>query len=129
MKTLAGCFALVFSFFCLFLITGCASSQKSLDARGSEWVARTLPELKQAMARPDSYASKIRWKEKTYPLANGDTMFVEPVFDGCEMHWQIRPSGLIVDYKAVGDTCYPKPGTPGAPESTGEQMTRPTNFW
>ncbi|HSW63954.1 MAG TPA: hypothetical protein VLH56_11705 [Dissulfurispiraceae bacterium] len=113
----------------LLFLSACASPQRSIESRGEEWVSRTLPELKEAMARPDSYAAKIRWKERTYPLVNDDFVFIEPVDSECFIHWKVRPSGLIVGYKSVGKSCEPKTGSPGAPETMEERMTKPTTTW
>lgn len=119
---------LLLSCFLLF-VSACASPQRSIESRGEEWISRTLPELKEAMARPDSYATKIRWKESTYPLVNNDIVFIEPVDSECFIHWKVRPSGLIVGYKAVGKACEPKPGTPGAAETLQERLTKPSDSW
>ncbi len=129
MKFHTGRFSLIFSLMCLLFAVACASSQKSIEARGNEWIARTLPELKQAMASPASYASKIRWKESTYPLVTGDFVFIEPIEANCSIHWKVRPSGLIFDYQAVGKGCGPQSQAPGASESLEERLTKPTPTW
>jgi hypothetical protein len=91
-------------------LLGCAS-QMSLENRGNEWVARPLSELKQEMKSPDSYASKIGWKETTYPLANGDYAYVEPLSADCSIHWEVNQSGIIIGYKAKGEGCKKGKGT------------------
>jgi hypothetical protein len=60
------------------------------------------------MKRPDSYASKIGWKETTYPLANGYYVFVEPLSKECSVHWDINPRDKIVGYRAIGSGCAQK---------------------
>ncbi len=95
------------AFLCLLYITflsGCASEMSSRDLSGS-WVARPLSELKQEMKRPDSYASKIGWKETTYPLANGNFVYVEPVGADCSVHWEVNQSDIIVGYQVKGNGC------------------------
>lgn len=94
---------------CCFLILlaflgGCAH-QASVEERSNEWIARPLAELKQAMKSPDSYASKIGWKEKTYPLADGYYAFVEPVGPDCTIHWRINQRDIIVDHRTEGSGC------------------------
>jgi hypothetical protein len=81
------------------------SSQISLEDLSRTWIARPLSELKQEMKSPDSYASKIGWKETTYPLVNGDFVYVEPVSPDCSVHWKISQSGTIIGYQAKGDGC------------------------
>lgn len=92
-----------FLLFIVFLY-GCAS-QISLKEHSNEWISRPLSELKQAMNSPDSYASKIGWKETTYPLVNGNSVFVEPFSTDCSLHWEITPRGTIIGYRAVGSGC------------------------
>jgi len=88
----------------IILLYGCAS-QMSVEDRSRDWIARPLSELKQEMKSPDSYASKIGWKETTYPLANGNFVYVEPVSVDCSVHWEISQSGIIIGYQAKGNGC------------------------
>ncbi len=88
----------------IMLLYGCAS-QMSLEDLSRNWLARPLSELKEEMKRPDSYSSKIGWKETTYPLANGGFVYVEPVRADCSVHWEISQSGIIVGYQGKGDGC------------------------
>ena len=88
----------------IFFLYGCAS-QMSLKEHSNEWISRPLPELKQAMNSPDSFASKIGWKENTYPLVNGNSVFVEPFSEDCFIHWEVTPGGIIIGYRAVGSAC------------------------
>jgi hypothetical protein len=88
----------------IFFLHGC-SSQTSIKAHVNEWLTRPVSELKQAMKRPDSYASKIKWEETTYPLANGNSVYVEPIGEDCSIHWEATPRGTIVRYRASGKGC------------------------
>lgn|SRR5208283_3241812 len=94
-------------YFLLFmvLLNGCAT-QISVEDHSREWVARPLSELKQEMNRPDSYASKSGWKETTYPLANGNYVYVEPLREGCSVHWEVNSKDIIIGYDAKGNDCY-----------------------
>lgn len=112
---------------CLFVVYGCASQVK-ISALVHEWVARPLSELKQSMKEPDSYASKIKWKEATYPLANGNYVFVEPVGKDCNVHWEVHPNGMIVGYRAVGSGCEFEGGTSSGADIVNT-MTQPTRDW
>jgi hypothetical protein len=88
----------------IILLYGCAS-QMSLEHLGRDWITRPLSERKEEMKSPDSYASKIGWKETTYPLANGNFVYVEPVSTDCSVHWEINQSGIIIGYQAKGNGC------------------------
>ena len=57
------------------------------------------------MDSPDSYASKIGWKETTYPLVNGNYVFVEPFSKDCSLHWEVTPGDTIIGYRPVGSGC------------------------
>ncbi len=110
----------------LVFLAGCAH-QISVEDLSNEWIARPLSELKQAMKSPDSYASKIGWEEKTYPLANGYFAYVEPISPDCSIHWSVNQRDIIVDYRAIGSGCQR-----ARPESSGDSMqkvTKPTTVW
>jgi len=83
---------------------GCAS-QIDIKDHVKNWIARPVEELKQSVKKPDSYASKIGWKETSYPLANGNSVYVEPVGENCTINWEISPRGTIINYKALGEGC------------------------
>jgi hypothetical protein len=89
---------------CIILLGGCAS-QMSYEDLGSQWIARPLAELKQKMEDPGSYASKIEWKETTYPLRDGDYVFVEPIGADCSIHWKINQKDIIIGYQPKGKGC------------------------
>jgi len=93
----------------LVVLYGCAG-QIQVEDHGKAWISRPLSELQEAMNRPDSYASKIGWKETTYPLANGDSVFIEPLADDCFIHWEVTPGGVILGYRPVGSGCERKSG-------------------
>jgi hypothetical protein len=57
------------------------------------------------MKNPDSYASKIGWKETTYPLANGNFIYIEPVSADCLIHWEINQNGIIIGYQSIEKYC------------------------
>lgn len=59
-----------------------------------------------AMADPRNYIHKIHWKETTYPLENGNWVYVTPAGKGCFVHFEVNPEGIIVGYRLVGDRCY-----------------------
>src|SRR5512135_1335339 len=108
---------------CLLLYTillyGCAS-QMSIEDLSRDWIAKPLSELKQEMKSPDSYASKIGWKETTYPLANGNFVYVEPVGADCSVHWEVNQGGIIIGYQAKGNGCKQSEG----PNNSSIENTR-----
>lgn len=85
-------------------LSGC-SSQINIKEHVNDWMSRPVSELKQAMKSPDSYASKIKWKETTYPLANGNSVYVEPISEDCSIHWETTPRGTIIRYRTEGKGC------------------------
>jgi hypothetical protein len=93
----------------ILLLYGCAS-QMSLEDLSRHWIARPLSELKQEMKSPDSYASKIGWKETTYPLPNRNFVFIQPVGADCSVHWEVNEGDIIIAYQAKGKGC--KQGRP-----------------
>lgn len=113
--------------FLLFLVFlfGC-TSHLYIEERRNEWITRPLSELKQAMDSPDSYASKIKWKETTYPLANGDYVYVEPVSRDCSLHWEVTPRGTIIGCRAEGSGCEQESA---ADNSTVRTITAPSTKW
>jgi hypothetical protein len=88
----------------IILLYGCAS-QMSVEDRSREWITRPLSELQQAMKSPDSYASKIGWKETTYPLVNRNFVYIEPVSADCFVHWEVNEGGIIIGYRTKGKGC------------------------
>lgn len=94
-----------YSLLLLLFLSGCAP-QVAVEDLGNEWISRPLAELKQAVQSSDSYASKIGWQEKTYPLANGYYAYVEPISPNCSIHWSINQRDIIVDYRAIGSGCH-----------------------
>ncbi len=93
--------------FLVVFIYGCAT-QLYVDEHATVWISRPLSELKETMNRPDSYASKVGWQEKTYPLSNGYYVFIEPIDQECSVHWKVNPRDIIVDYSASGKGCVMK---------------------
>lgn len=118
----------LFKKFCFLLLLvflyGCASKM-NLAAHRNEWITRPLSELKQEMSNPDSYASKIKWEETTYQLANGNFVFVEPVGRDCSVHWEVIPKGIIVGFQARGNGCEQEQ----SPDNFIQTLTAPSKNW
>lgn len=88
----------------IILFCGCAS-KIYIEDLSRDWIARPLSDLKQEMKKPDSYASKIGWKETTYLLPNGDFVYIQPVSDDCFVHWEINQNDIIINYQTKGKDC------------------------
>lgn len=106
---------------------GCAP-RVSVDAHIDDWLSRPLSELRQSMDSPGSYASKIGWKERTYPMANGNYGFVEPYSEDCFIHWTVNQRDKIIGYAIQGDGCE---RTKKPQEDTLNSVTKqaPLSLW
>lgn len=87
-----------------FIICGCSSQIVSLQEHTKSWVGRPVEDLKSIMSRPNSYASRIGWKERTYSLDNGNSVFVEPE-PRCLIYYEVNTMGIIVGYRTEGSQC------------------------
>jgi len=97
----------IFMFFTVVMaLNGCVSQIVSLDKYTKGWIGSPVEELKAVIKRPESYPSRIEWKETTYQLSNGNWVYVEPVRPDCYLHWEINKQGIIVNYKTEGNRCY-----------------------
>jgi hypothetical protein len=90
---------------CAALLLGCISQIVPIGDYTKNWIGRPIEDLKKIISRPGSYASRIDWKEKTYPLENGNWVYVEPDSKNCFILWEVNPKGIIVGYKLEGN-CY-----------------------
>jgi len=88
----------------IIFLSGCAA-QIDVKTHAKTWIARPVSELKEEMKKPDSYATKIGWKETTYQLTNGNSVYVEPLSEDCLMNWHVSPRGTIIGYKTDGRGC------------------------
>jgi hypothetical protein len=89
----------------LVFLAGCASQSVFIEERGENWLARPVDDLRKDIARPDTYASKSKAKEETYPMAEGYYGLVEPISSGCAIYWRINPRNKVVGYEAKGNSC------------------------
>jgi hypothetical protein len=108
MKHLSGSSGIRWIFVCsLLILAGCSSATQAvfIEDHGHEYTARNLEELKEYMNSPESYASKVKWKEITYPMVDGYYGFVEPIGKNCDMHWRVNRKTRIVGYDTKGPGC------------------------
>jgi hypothetical protein len=87
------------------LLLGCISQIVPIGDYTKSKIGRPIEETRKLVSRPESYASRIDWKEKTYFLDNGNWVYVEPDSKNCFIHWEVNPKGIIVGYKLEGN-CY-----------------------
>ncbi len=80
------------------LLTACNGNIISLDDYTRYAIGRPFAEKAGLIKRPTSYASRIGWKETTYPLENGNWVYIEPDSLGTFIHWEVNPQGIIVGY-------------------------------
>jgi len=89
----------------LVFLCGCASQSVFIQEHGDNFTARHIDELRQDMSLPTSYANKVKWKEQTYPMADGYYGFIEPIGKDCYLHWRVNPRHKIVGYEPKGEGC------------------------
>jgi hypothetical protein len=93
---------LLLLFITLTTLSGCLSQIVSLQDYTKSWVGKPIEEKKRPVLRPESYASRIGWQEKTYTLDNGNWVYVEPDSKNCFILWEVNAEGMIVGYKLEG---------------------------
>jgi hypothetical protein len=89
----------------LSLLAGCNSQIPTLREWADQGIGQPVSQLQQIDARPESYASRIGWKTKTYALPNGNWVYVSPDRKDCEVHFEVDKAGLMIGYQLVGKGC------------------------
>lgn len=89
------------------LFAGCCCSVKNWAESG---IGVHIDKLREVDAKSASdtrtYMHKVNWKETTYPLKNGNWVYVTPIRKGCFVHFEVNRDGIIVGYSLEGDRCY-----------------------
>jgi len=93
---------LLILFITLFAVS-CLSQIVSIEDYTKNWIGKPIERKKKSTLRPESYASRIGWKEKTYQLDNGNWVYVEPDSKNCFIHWEVNPQEIIFAYKLEGN--------------------------
>lgn len=84
----------------------CGLSQiPSLKEYGDSAIGLNISVVRKLTEGPNSYAARIGWQEKTYPLPNGHWVYVEPDRPHCEIHYEVNGEDIIVGYTPVGSGC------------------------
>ncbi|MEZ5564273.1 MAG: hypothetical protein R3F24_01595 [Gammaproteobacteria bacterium] len=85
--------------------SGGCSQIPHLDEYANELVGQNISVLRELVAAPQSYGSRAGWQEKTYTLANGHWVYVEPDRKNCEIHYEVNGENIIIGYTPVGSGC------------------------
>jgi hypothetical protein len=83
----------------------CASQIPSVRDYASATIGISIDQYKATLGRPQSYASRIGWKERTYDLPNGNWVYVAPEAKDCLVHWEVSRAGTIIGYSLEGRGC------------------------
>lgn len=96
----------VLSFSALLLTSfGCMSQIQPFKEYANSAIGRPVGILIATKQRPGSYASRAGWKDKQYQLESGNWVYVSPEREGCIVHWEVNPQGIIVGYRTEGGRC------------------------
>ena len=88
------------------LLAACASPPPPLfTEHANPWVGQPLAQRIAFDQRPESYASRSGWKDTRYFLENGNSIYESPEKEGCIVHWEVDPKGMIVGYRSEGGKC------------------------
>ena len=88
------------------LLGGCSASHlPPFKDYTAQLIGTPLVDLQLADAQPGSYVSKSDAETRTYPLENGDSVYVSPLRKDCIVYWQVDPQGMIIGYRSEGARC------------------------
>jgi len=90
----------------ILLFYGCLSQSAPVNEGAKSWIGHPIAQRKALVIDPNSYASRISWRETIRQLDNGNSVYIEPVRSDCFIHWEANPQGIIVGYKLEGNRCY-----------------------
>lgn len=87
-------------------LCACSASQvPTLRDYGDSAIGLHISVIRELVQRPNSHASTVGWQEKSYPLANGHWIYVEPDRTHCEIHYEVDANDIIVAWTPVGTGC------------------------
>ena len=88
------------------ILGGCSASRlPPFKDYTAQLIGTPLVDLQAADAQPGSYVSNSGARPRTYPLENGDSVYVSPLRKDCIVYWQIDPQGIIIGYRSEGARC------------------------
>jgi hypothetical protein len=88
------------------LLAACSTSIPGLKEWADPIIGHPIAIIRENDKRPGSYASRIGWKEKTYPLDDSRWVYVHADRPGCEIHFEVNADGNVLGYRAVGEGCH-----------------------
>jgi len=88
----------------MLLLIGCVSQIASVDRGAKSWLGFPLSKLKQRVK--SDYAKENYWLEETISLDDGNTIYKDPVREGCLIIWTANTDGILIDYRTEGNRCY-----------------------
>lgn len=87
-------------------LAACSASQiPDLKDYAGSAIGQNISVVRDVVRRPDSRATTVGWQEKTYTLANGHWVYVEPDRENCEIHYEVDGEDTIVGYTLIGTGC------------------------
>jgi len=85
-------------------LAGCISQILPINEYAKGWIGAPIEDLITAAHRPQSYPSRIGWKDQQYKL-DGGLVYVFPEREDCVVHWHVNQGGIIVGYHTEGGHC------------------------
>lgn len=85
------------------LVGGCFRLTGNIHEYTQYWIGRNIQDKRELVIDSHSYASRIKWQEKTYTLDNGNWVYVQPDSPGCFVHWEVSQQGIIVGCRLEGN--------------------------
>ncbi len=85
---------------------GCVSQIPPVREFADHTVGSPIENLFERVQRPRSYVARTGGQIRQFKLDNGNSEYVEPIREGCLVHWEVNSSGIIVGYRTEGSQCY-----------------------
>ena len=86
--------------------TACVSQIPPVKDWADRTVGSPISILLESARRPGSYVARTGSQIRQYRLEGGNSVYVEPIREGCAVHWEVNSSGVVVGYRTEGDRCY-----------------------
>jgi hypothetical protein len=86
--------------------TACVSQIPPVKDSAEKAIGSSISLLFERIQRPGSYVARSGGKIRQYRLENGNSVYVEPVREGCAIHWEVNSSEIIIGYRTEGTRCF-----------------------
>lgn len=87
-------------------LSGCVSQIPPVREFADHAVGSPISNLFESVQRPGSYVARTGSQIRQFKLDNGNSEYVEPIREGCFVHWEVNSAGIIVGYRTEGSQCY-----------------------